>query len=110
MTRDVDLPHVSSYITRLIQPPPLPLFRGTLAWTLILILTKKNSSESLHTDRRERVRTVGHFCSRFHRFLSIEGVCLELSDRKVFRRPHVYGFTIGTQFSYFERLVEIVSQ
>lgn len=98
MTRAVDLAHVSSYITRLKQPPPLPLFRAALAWTLILILRKETAVNPCTLTRREHVRTVGGFCSSSRSnvdFTALKVFRLSLSDRKVFRRrPQVHDFTV----------------
>lgn len=88
VTRAVDLPHMSSYITRLIQPPPLPLFRGTLAWTLILILPKKKKTAvNPCTLTEESLWELWEFSVQDfseHRFLSIEGVCLKFQWQESF--------------------------
>lgn len=100
VTRAVDLPHMSSYITRLIQPPPLPLFRCTLAWTLILILPKKNKQQWIHAHWQKRAcENCGSFLFKISvniDFSALKMFVLNFSDRKVFRLPHVYGFTVGT--------------
>lgn len=116
VTRAVDLPHMSSYITRLIQPQPLPLFRGTLTWTLILILPPPKKQQWIHAHWQKRAcENCGRFFLSFKISVNIDLSALKvfflnLSDRKVFGLPHVYGFTVGTQFGNFQRLVEIVSQ